>query len=282
MAKKIGRRAGKRSYKPGMKWKRKAALRRKASNNVDTTFKTIKLTSMITPAQGVSVSNYANVFFSPNPGTPGSITCALNKSPEFNLYCQMYDQFRVHSVTIRVVPRYNVTELTAFQASVDQLAGGLSVGKSVYYTVEDRDGLAPAVISTLKKYSSVRTHRIDKPMWRKYGVKYDSPYSWFDCQNPDQLTDVQKVLGIFGGITLYAESLPEVFTTLLNKPWADVEVSYNLTFRGKALVQIAVGEDGAVTLSQTPSHTVEALQVFDTNDQIPNLGSIDVSGNIIA
>lgn len=256
-------------------------LQRKKSNNVETYFKQIKLTSVITPTQGVTVSNYVNFYVSPNPGTPGNLTCALNKSPEFSLYCQMFDQFRVHSVTMRLKPRYNMTELTAFQASVDQLAGGLSVGKAVYYSVEDRDGIAPATITTLKKYSSVRTHAIDKTMVRKYGVKYDGSYTWFDCQAPDQLTDIQKALGIFGGITVYAESLPEVFTTLLNKPWADIEITYNVSFRGKALVNIAVGEDGSVKLSQTPNDLLEELQVFESNDTVPRIGSIDPSGNVI-
>jgi len=261
--------------------KPKARVQRKKSNNVETYFKQIKLTSAVTPAQGVTVSNYVNVFLSPNPGTPGNITCALNKSPEFNLYSQMFDQFRVHSVTMRLKPRYNMTELTALQASVDQLAGGLSVGKAVYYSVEDRDGLAPATINTLKKYSSVRTHAIDKPMVRKYGIRYDGGASWFDCQAPDQLTDVQKALGLFGGITVYAESLPEVFTTIVNKVWADIEVTYNVTFRGKALVSIAVGDDGAVTLSQTPLETQEAVQVFESSDTTNRIGSIDPSGNTI-
>jgi len=269
------------SRKPKRRVAKKTRRSNKKANNLETYNRTIKLTSAVTPAQGATVSNYVNIFLSPNPGTPGNITCPLSKSPEFNLYAQMYDQFRIHSVTMRLKPRYTMTELTAFQSSVDQLAGGLSVGKAVYYSVEDRDGLAPATINTLKKYSSVRTHRIDKPMTRKYGVKYEGAASWFDCQAPDQLTDVQKALGIFGGITVYAESLPEVFMTIVNKVWADIEVSYNVTFRGKALVAIALGQDGSVTLSQTPLETQEAVQVFESSDTTHRIGSVDPAGNTI-
>ena len=238
------------------------------------------MTTAITPSQGLTVSNYVNFFVSPAPGTgTGVITVPLLSTPEWALYRQMYDQCRVSSVTMKLIPRASMTEQSNLITLND--TSYLTAGKNVYYTVEDRDGYAPGSIPVLKKYASVKVHRNDKVMSRTYRVKYDGPNSWFDCQNPSDLPEVQQALGLFGGMTVYGESFIERSGQILNSVWADLELTYQVSFRGKALVSIAVTEDGAVTLSQTPVGTLEAIQIFKGNDEIDHFGSVDLSGNQI-
>lgn len=270
--------------------KRKVAKKtrrpRKRSNrkvdNEEIVKHTIKVSSSITPAQGVTVSNYVCMFVSPNSGIgQNNMTMPLGYSPEYLLYCQMYDQLRVHSVTMKVIPRATQTESVFLAVESEGAAPAVTVGKNVFYTVEDRDGVAAASIATLKKYSSVKTHSCVKPMSRTYRVKYDGPNTWLDCQNRDVLNQITQTLGLQGGITLYGESFMENKNQILNSVWADLEVTYQLSFRGKALVGIAVGEDGSVTLSQKPLGSLEALQVFHSTDSIDHFGSVDVDGNTI-
>jgi len=249
-------------------------------NNTEVYKQTIKMTSAITPAQGVTTSNYVNYFISPVPGTGnGNVSVALQFSPEFGLYKTMYDQFRVHSVTMKIIPRSSNTE--AIQLILNNDNSTISAGKLVYYSVEDRDNNAPGNINAMKKYSSVKTHRMDRSVSRTYRVKYDGPNSWFDCQNVNSLADVQKSIGLWGGITVYGESFPERYLQVLNSVWADLEVTYQVSFRGKALVDLQYDPDsGEVTLTPLSVDT-EAPQVFSSADEIPNFGSVDTSGNQI-
>jgi len=187
---------------------------------------------------------------------------------------------RVHSVTLKIIPRANMTEQSNLITLND--TAYLTAGKNIFYTVEDRDGIAPASIQTLKKYSSVKEHRNDKKMVRTYRVKYEGQNGWFDCQDTGAMDQIQQNLGLLGGLTVYGESFIERSGQVLNSVWADVEVTYNMTYRGKALVSIAVDADtGKVTLADTPSVTLEALQVFTGNDVVNHFGSVDTSGNQI-
>lgn len=273
---------------PGRKYVRKAkraprkrVRKNRKVDNEEVVKHTVKVTSAITPVQGITVSNYINVFLSPNPGQGNSnMTVPLTFSPEFLLYCQMYDQFRVHSITIKLVPRATQTENVFLAVESEGAAPAVTLGKNVFYSVEDRDGVANGNINTYKKYSSVKTHSCTKPMSRTYRVKYDGPNSWLDCQNRDSFPQIVQSIGLGGGISLYGESFMENKNQVYNSVWADLEVTYQLSFKGKALVNIAVGEDGEITLSQE-TLVAEELQVFASSDKITSFGSVDASGNTI-
>lgn len=271
---------GKSKYQRKPKAKKAAKRARKATHNLETYRQVIKQTATITPAQGVTVSNYVNFFVSPVLFGGNYNTLSLSGSTEYALYNKMYDQMRVHSVTLKIIPRANMTEQSNLITLND--TAYLTAGKNIFYTVEDRDGIAPASIQTLKKYSSVKEHRNDKKMVRTYRVKYEGQNGWFDCQDTGAMDQIQQNLGLLGGLTVYGESFIERSGQVLNSVWADVEVTYNMTYRGKALVSIAVDADtGKVTLADTPSVTLEALQVFTGNDVVNHFGSVDTSGNQI-
>lgn len=273
--------AAKRNYRRKPKAQRKRSRKGKKVDNTEVVRHTIKVTSAITPAQGVAVSNYINVFISPHPGSGNSnMTVPLVYSPEYGLYCNMYDQLRVHSVTIKVIPRATQAEAVFMAVESEGAAPAVTLGKNVFYSVEDRDGPPPGNIGTYKKYSSVKTHSCVKPMSRTYRVKYDGPNSWIDCQNRDSFSQIVSSLGLTGGVCLYGESFMENKNQIMNSVWADLEVTYQLSFRGKALVSVALNDDGTITVSQT-TLTSEAIQVFSSNDDIPSFGSVDLSGNTI-
>lgn len=266
--------------KPRAPRKKKVARARRALkiNNLEIVHQTIKTNSVVNPSQGTAISNYVYWMNSASPYLSGgqSVSNSLIQTPEFALYRQMYDQFRVHSVNIKVIPRANFTEQNALVA----LSANTTLGRNVFYSVEDRDGIAPSSIAALKKYSSVKTHRCDKSMSRTYNVKYSGD-GWFDCQKPQFQMEIQTNLGLDGGITFYGESLMETLNQQTNPIWADMEVTYQLSFRGKALVSIVVGKDGEVTMSQIPVGILEDPQVFLSMDDVPHLGAIDLVGDQI-
>jgi len=256
---------------------KKSGLAKARAANKDVHSFVLKTQTVLVPVQGALVSNYMNVFLSPAPGDGANAqTCALKLSTEFALYKQMFDQFRVKSVSIKVVPKITQVDASAL------LTSGVTVGRGVYYTVIDRDGPVPSSISAIKKYASSKTHPMTKSARRTYRISYDGKDQWFDCQNPNAIEDVQKSLGLWGGISVYGESFPEVGNTVTNDSWGDLEVEYSLVFRGKALVGITPNLDGSVTLAQPDLETLDPVTVFQATDGINlHLGSIDLSGNPI-
>jgi len=262
------------------KGKKAGAKRRARENNQDTHNMVIKVTGSILPVEGERVSNMVYGYWSPsaqfNPGVTGQ-SMPLANVKEWNLFRNLYDQFRVNSVTLTVIPRYTQTESSALALLADNKT--ITMGKGVYYTVEDRDGPAPSNIESLKRYSSVKQHKITSRMSRKYSVKYAK--NWFDCQDPAGLTEVQRSLGLLGGITVYGESFPEITNTQFNGVWADIEVAYNVTFCGKAMIGLTLNEDGSVLVSQPDPEATEALQQYKTNEDNIHAGAVDLSGNTI-
>jgi len=159
-------------------------------------------------------------------------------------------------------------------------SAGITQGKGVYYTVEDRDGIAPGYIGSLNKYASVKVSRLTSKLTRSYAPT-NSKNLWFDCQDPAGLDQLQRSTGMGGGITLYAESLPEVVNTVLNSVWADVEVLYSVTYRGKAMVNLTVNEDGSVLASPLDDANMEVPFAVKTQEGNNHQGAVDTSGNII-
>ena len=272
-----GKRAGKRSQRRG-----KRVAKRAAMNNNDIHRAVIQVSGTLRPVQGLSVSNYVYAWFSPNPSlslTP-SPSIPLFNINEFTLNRNMYDQFRVKGVSVRMVPKYKTLE--AAQALAAE-GTALKMGSGIVYTVEDRDGSAPNSIVALKRYASVKAHSVFKTINRYYGVKYNKSNTWFDCQDPAGMLDVQRSIGLAGGITVYGESLPEYNGTIINDPWYDLEIKYFCEFKGKAQLQLSFdSETGDVVVGkQSAVPLLDFSPVTVITDANPSAGAIDASGALI-
>lgn len=272
MAKRVFRKKAK-----GKKGARKAVKR---MNNMDDHRVTIKMAGSLTPVQGMTVSNYLYTYWTPGVFStiPNGQSQSLSLSSEFGLYRNMYDQWRVNKVTVRIIPRANVVDATNLITQNDSQA--ITQGKGVYYTVEDRDGIAPGYIGSLNKYASVKVTKLTSKLTRSYSPTNKNNV-WYDCQDPAGLDQLQRTTGMRGGITLYAESLPEVLNTLGNSVWADVEVSYDLTFRGKCLVNIISNEDGSVTVAPVDESQMELPFSVKIQEGNAHSGAVDLSGAMI-
>lgn len=220
-------RAPRRGRKPSLK-KAAAVVSKnrvkKAKQNMDTFFLKTKTLLTLTPAQGVSVSNYIYGGFVMNPGAG---TNFYTNNAEFNLYKLQYDKFRVNSVKLIVRPKANVLDQTNAQND----SNFTLTGDGMIHTCIDRDGLAPSSISVISRYPSYKKYRVDKPFSRSYAIKYPTGV-WLDCDDPATFS-MSKELGLTGGITIYAEDLLEDSREVFNEPWAEVEVQYNIVFQGK-------------------------------------------------
>lgn len=265
----------------GRRMNRRRVAKRAAMNNNDVHRAVIQVSGWSRPQQGISVSNYVYWYASPNPTlslTPTPILPLFNVN-EFTLNRNMYDQFRIKGVSIRVVPKYKTLEAAQALASEGT---ALKMGTGVVYTVEDRDGIAPSNIAALKRYASVKTHSIFKTINRYYKVNYNKSNTWFDCQDPAGLLDIQRSLGLAGGITLYGESLPEYDGTIINEPWYDLEFKYYCEFKGKAQLSLSVDQDtGAVTVAKDSPSYAETTVCGVRTDSNPSSGAVDLSGALI-
>lgn len=263
--------------KPAAKKVKRAAKR---MNNMDDHTVVHKLAGSITPLQGLTVSNYVYSYWTPgitSTPAPGQSNPLIGSS-EFQLYRNLYDQFRVNRVTVRIIPRANVVDQTSLIAQND--TGSITQGKGVYYTVEDRDGIAPGYIGSMNKYASVKVTRLTSRLTRSYSPS-NSKVTWYDCQDPAGLDQLQRSTGMRGGITIYAESLPEVTNAVLNSVWADVEVLYSVTYRGKAMVNLTVNDDGSVTAAPVDETNLELPFSVKTQEGNNHFGAVDLSGNKI-
>jgi len=260
--------------------KKARKARRARMNNMDDHRVTIKMAGSLTPLQGLSVSNYVYTYWTPGVFStiPNGQSQSLSLSSEFGLYRNMYDQWRVNRLTVRIIPRANVVDATNLITQND--SSSITQGKGVYYTVEDRDGIAPGYIGSLNKYSSVKVNKLTSRLTRSYSPT-NKDNVWYDCQDPAGLDQLQRTTGMRGGITLYAESLPEVLNTVVNSVWADVEVSYDLTFRGKCLVNIITNQDGSVTVAPVDDSQMEVPFSVKTQEGNAHLGAVDTDGAMI-
>lgn len=260
--------------------RRQGGRRRRAGkareSNTDSHKYTVSLSGSWTPQQGITVSNFLYTYWSPSPATLTYQSNPIANSPEFALYCNMYDQFKVTGMRVKLIPRVKTLESAALATA--EGAGTITMGKGVIYSVEDRDGIAPSNIASLKRYASCRTHSIYKTISRTYWIDRTKSM-WLDCQGLTLLPDIQKAVGYNGGLTVYGESLPEVKNTLFNEPWYDVEVQYFCVFRGKASVKITqVGTQ--VTLNQSVINKETPFACATVTEQV-SAGAVDISGNRI-
>jgi len=222
----------------------------KAKKNMDTFFLRARTQSTLIPLQGVSGSNYLYRHFALlSPTDPLGVT----QIPEFNLYRVQYDKVRVNSVHVKITPKANV--LDSYRAQ-NETAFNVS-GSGVYHTAIDRDNAAPSNVAAIQRYSSYKKYSLLKGMSRVYSIKYPAN-QWLDCSNVYGSNTALQLIGYLGGITVYAENLPEDVEEVINEPWAQVEVFYNCVFQGKTSGSLTVDCDtGAVTI--TPHDTIVNL-----------------------
>lgn len=223
--------------KSGKKWSKKPSMAKakkmvtkqrkaKAKKNMDTFFFKSKVTSLITPIQGVAVANYIYNVFTLDP-TAGPFTAAYINNAEFNLYRGLYDKFRVNSVKVTFVPKANVLD-----QATGQNDGALNLtGDGMVHHCVDRDSVAPSNVARISRYPSYRKTSVLKKFSRVYSVKYPTGI-WIDCDAPANFT-MSKELGLTGGVTIYAENILEDNYELFNEGWASVLVEHNIVFQGK-------------------------------------------------
>lgn len=199
--------------------------KKKAKKNMDTFFFKSKVTAMVTPNQGMAVSNYIYNSFTLDP-TNAAAAAYLNNA-EFNLYRGLYDKFRVNSVRVTFIPKANVLD-----QATSQNDGALNLtGDGVIHHCVDRDSVAPSNIARISRYPSYRKTSQLKKFSRVYSVKYPMGI-WIDCDMPANFS-MSKELGLTGGITIYAENILEDNYEVFNEGWATVLVEHNIVFQGK-------------------------------------------------
>lgn len=207
----------------------------KAKRNMDTFFLRVKTEAMIIPVQGLATANY---FFATHTLSPvNSSSLSYNNNAEFNLYRLQYDKFRVNSVHVKVIPKAN------FLSQVEaQNEDALNVsGDGLWHTVIDRDSNGISNVAALSRYPSYRKFDQKKPWSRSYAVRYPTGV-WIDCQAPATF-EMDKSIGLQGGITMYAENFLEENSELFNEPVAQIEVSYNIVFQGKTSHSLSAVRD---------------------------------------
>lgn len=245
-----------------------------ASQNKDTFFLKAHMEAVLTPAQGVTVANYLSWF--PQLLNATSAYGVANNA-EFQFWCKLYDQVRVNSMTIRVVPKANVLDQTNAQKDADFRV----TGDGLIHHVIDRDGVGPQNISLLQRYSSYRKSSVLKPWTRSYSIKYPIDI-WLDTENIFEDESLLRRLGANGGIYVYAENLLEDIGELFNEPYASVYITYNCVFRGKTMGALTFNDDGSVTV--TPPGGLARRP--DTEPEVLtgaiNSKRYDLSGNVVA
>ena len=239
------KKGARKASKPAVaKAKRQVARKKKAQAraNKDTFFLNAQMMATLTPQQGFKVANYLSWF--PQLLNATSSYGVANNS-EFQFWCRIYDQVRVNSMTIKVVPKANVLD----QAVAQDDAGFRVTGDGLVHHVIDRDDVPPQNITALQRYSSYKKVSVLKTWSRTYSIKYPTEV-WLDTGNIFEDETLLKRLGANGGIYVYAENMLEDIGEFINEPYASVYITYKCVFRGKTMEQaITFNEDGTLTLT---------------------------------
>jgi len=271
--------------KPSMKTAQKMVTKQhksKAKRNMDTFFLKVKTEAVLTPTQGISVANYIYNTFTLSPVNVGTLSYFNNK--EFNLYRIQYDKFRVNSISVNVVPKANVLDQVNAQNAVAYNVNG----DGSWHTCVDRDGNGPNNIASLSRYPSYRKFDAKKPWTRTYAIKYPTGV-WIDCQSAPSF-ELDRALGLQGGITVYAENFLEDQLEALNEPVASIIVSYNIVFQGKTSASLMAVYDASnnvvgMTITQQDQYTPANFTVPQNirgslNDTLLISTDPDSSGNV--
>lgn len=209
----------------------------------DMIVRTFKQSSYMSPYQGATVTNYIKSFFSP---FSPSGNARLRDMPEFNLFANMYDRYRIDSVSIRIIPRVNVNTAAVTASS------SYNNSNAVYYVTMDRDSVAPSSIVQLKRYKSTRVLSQLKGCRTTYSVKWPKGF-WLDTtsdREPTQNNPIANSIGLIGGITVYGENFTERAGSVSNYIWADCEVSYRVAFQTYNPQSLSLDEVGNVSIAK--------------------------------
>lgn len=225
-----GTRRPKKGAKKYVRRARKPAAKRKlVKQGLDSVVKYIKASAPLDPGQGVSVANYIRSFVSLQPAA-SSTQLSWNGNPEARLWRSMYDRFRIESVSIKIVPRANM------QSSIGVGGGSQNNSLGMYYVVADRDSAFTGGLSQVRRLKSGKGFSQLKGCRRTYSVKYPKGLTFDTLSDYDISTttpgviDQMKMLGIYGGLTIYGENFPENVGRTFNQTWADMEITYKMRF----------------------------------------------------
>lgn len=202
----------------------------KSKKGMDTFFQRCRSEGVLIPQQGVTVANY--VFSSW--GLLGEGADKLTNNAQFQQNALIYDKFRVNRLRIQIKPKANVMDAAGAQ---NDTAYNLK-GSGVLHSVIDRDGTGPSSISQMVQRSSYRKTSVLKNMTRSYAVKYPTNV-WLDCQSPEALVETARQLGLYGGVTIYAEDFIEDNYEVFNEPWAEYTIEWDVVFQGRAAPKTA-------------------------------------------
>lgn len=199
------------------------------------------------PVQGVTVTNYLKLFFSPWNATSNSL---IRDNTEFRLWANLYDRYRISQVKVRVIPRVDSINQQTVTAHGQQEAND-SAG--VYYVVYDRDSIAPSNITALNRYRSKKCIKQTKGFTGVYNCRWPNRF-WLDTTadiNPGTASpgyQTSMEIGAQGGITIYGENFTERSGQVLNFKWADIEVTFTIAFQNYNPSRLTIGEEGQVTV----------------------------------
>lgn len=250
-----------------------------ARKNLDTHFLRIRNTSTLTPVQGANTVNYIYQFYTLSTATGIS---DFVKNADWLLYSKLYDRFRINRMKVNFIPKANMMDFVNAQNNTIT-----QIGDMVCHTALDRDGIAPSSVASLTRYASYKQYSILKPFSRSYAIKYPKNV-WLDTTNPAASGDRVQDIGLYGGLTVYAENLPEAFLDVFNDPVYQVEVTYDIVFAGKTngklsavldnvgnVVGVSVtGPENIVNLAQSPRTNVRGYIQNDTRTVVGNTETI--------
>lgn len=244
-----GYRRAKRTVARRERFKRKRAL--------DTLYRTFKVTGVLDPVQGITVTNYIYRWF-PLIDTTGSNGSIL-RLPDFSLHANLYDRCRINWIKVKVTPRANVLDMGVAQNE----AVYTYAGDGLWHTVMDRDGAGPSSIGQLARVGSYQPHSVLKPWSRRYEVKYPKNL-WLDTDNlVTDATTQSRPLGLFGGVTFYCENTLEDTGEISNEPFAVAEITYGVVFQGYTGGALKAGAaEGEICVRSIETRENKALSGF--------------------
>lgn len=242
---------------------RSRRVKNAAKKNLDTKFVQCVVEGSITPKQGVFVSNYLYGFV---PLLDADPNYGVMSTDKFKVHQTLYDRVRINSMRIILTPKANT-----FDASQAQNDANLTLsGNGMIYSVIDRDGPGPWLTSgtagdmpkLYEQYPSCVTKSLLKKLVRTYGTKWPKNM-WLDT-DPNQIVALEEVatrLGLFGGVTWYAENLVEDAGEVFNEPWGHMRIEYNCVFQGTKPTNTKV-TDGVITITPIETSLEDAKANF--------------------
>lgn len=239
MMKKYPRRARRGAKKAATKQRRRAR-----KQNKDTHFERVTTSFLVTPQQGVTTTNYMYAYVSLL--ATGSTGSSITDNTQFQFLRKMYDRVRVNRVKVSWVPKANVLSLD--QAQNDALLN--ASGDGMIHTAIDRDGSVPVAKSAFLNYPSYKPFSILKKWSRSYATTYPKSI-WLDADDfLSADTQTNRAIGLYGGVSLYAENILEDSGELINEPLGTMTVEWDCVFQGRSLRSISVDTvNDTVTLS---------------------------------